>query len=91
MTFTDTGSHNWEPRSSHDHANARFRRCPMGVRRVLAQVAFDGLALDDMPTWAIDYLVRTGALEPAKKKGHTWRTTKHYHDLITRIKDRYRY
>lgn len=71
-------------------ADELIRITPRGVRTAVEPLARGEMPFDAMPDYALQWLKKHGAIEPAEKSGVKWKRTPLLRSYLTKIAARYR-
>lgn len=71
-------------------ADELIRITPSGVRTAVESIARGEMPFDAMPDYALQWLKKHGAIEPAEKSGVKWKRTPLLRSYLTKIAARYR-
>lgn len=71
-------------------ADDLIRITPRGVRTAVEPLARGDRSLEQMPDYALQWLAKHGALEPAQKSGTKWKYTPLMRSYLTKIAARHR-
>lgn len=74
----------------HRTAEDLIRITPRGVRTAVEPLARGERPLEQMPDYALQWLKKHGAIEPAEKSGVKWKRTPLLRSYLTKIAARYR-
>lgn len=62
-----------------------LRITPRGVRTAVQPLARGECVLEDLPDYALAWLQKHGAIEPAERAGVQWRQTRLFRNYIKRV------
>lgn len=79
-----------QPRSESAAGDDLMRIMPRGVRTALIPLAKGQATIDDVPDFALAWLEKHDAIQPAKKAGVTWKHGSRFNTLLHRVAERHK-